>query len=132
MSKSLMQTVNTSSQTVAVNGIISPGTVTRRFGCNIRLDGNAQQLNGEGYYARTGAVTVQPTAAGIVSVALYEDGVQIPGAISSETAAAGDTITLPLEATTRLSCCKTNAQITCVLISGAGTVTNYTMRVEKV
>lgn len=131
MSRSLMQTVNASAQTVAVNGIIAPGSVTRRFGCNIRIDGNAQHLSGEGYYALTGIVTVEPTAAGLVTVALFEDGVQIPGAIASATAAAGDTITLPLVATTRLSCCKSSAQITAVLLEGAGTVTNYALRIEK-
>ena len=50
MSKSAIYTANTSAQTVAVNDIIPVGTTSRRFGCNIRQDGNAITLLGQGYY----------------------------------------------------------------------------------
>ena len=133
MSQSLLQTVNQSPQTVAVEGIISPGSVLRRYGCNCRLSGNAQELAGEGYYKLTGSVTVEPTAAGVVTVALYHNGAQLPGAIASATAtAAGDAVALPLVGTIRLGCCCDEASsVTAVLIEGAGVVTNYSLRIEK-
>lgn len=133
MSRSLMQTANTSPQNVAVNGIINPGNVVRRFGCNIRLNGNAQEISGEGYYKLVGAVSVAPTAAGGVTVALYENGVQIPGGIAyGSVSTAGNTTTLPLVCTVRQGCCCDGADtITCVLLEGAGTVRNYSLQIDK-
>lgn len=133
MSRSLIQTVNQSEQNVAANSIISLGSVLRRFGCNLRLSGNAIEINGEGYYKVDANVSVAPTEAGPVTVALYENGVQIPGAIAYGTAAAaGDSVTLPLETTIREGCCCDGADnLTCVLIEGAGVVRNISLRVDK-
>ena len=133
MSKSLIQVANQSTQTVAPNSIISLGSVQRRFGCNCRLSGNAIEISGEGYYEVEAAVSLAPTATGDVSVALYENGVQIPGAIAYATAAAaGDSITLPLVATIRQGCCCDSADnLTCVLVEGASTVRNVSLRVVK-
>ena len=97
MSKSLIQVANQSSQTVANNSIISLGSVLRRFGCNCRLTGNAIEVNGAGYYTIDCAVTVEPTSAGEVSVALFNNGVQITGAIATgSTTTAGNPVTLPI------------------------------------
>ena len=133
MSRSLIQTVNQSSQTVAANSIISLGSVLRRFGCNCRLSGNAIEVTGEGYYKIDANVSVAPTAAGAVTVALFNNGVQIPGAIAYGTAAtADDSVTLPIESTIRQACCCDSADsLTLVLIEGAGTVNNISVRVEK-
>lgn len=133
MSRSLIQTANQSSQTVAANSIISLGSVQRRFGCNLRLSGNAIEANGEGYYAIDCNVSVAPTAAGGVTVALFNNGVQIPGAIAyGAVSTAGNSVTLPLETTIRQGCCCDSADnITCVLIEGAGTVRNISLRVVK-
>ena len=130
MSRALIQTVNQSSQTVAANSIITPGSVQRRFGCNLRLSGNGIEVTGEGYYTIDGIVSVSPTAAGAVTVALYSNGAQIPGAIAYGTGTAGDPITLPLSATIRQGCCCVD-NVTCVLIEGAGTVENIALRVVK-
>lgn len=133
MSRSLIQTTNQTTQAVALNGIISLGSVLRRFGCNLRLSGNAVECTGEGYYTINCNVTVAPTAAGDVTVALYDSGVQIPGAIASGTvAAAGDLVTLPIETTIRQGCCCDSADsITAVLLAGPGDVTNIGLRIEK-
>ena len=133
MSKSLIQVANQSTQTVAPNSIISLGSVQRRFGCNCRLSGNAIEISGEGYYEVEAAISLAPTATGDVAVALYENGVQIPGAIAYATAAAaGDSVTLPLVATIRQGCCCDSADnLTCVLVEGASTVRNVSLRVVK-
>ena len=133
MSKSLIQVANQSSQTVANNSIISLGSVLRRFGCNCKLTGNAIEVSGAGYYTIDCAVTVEPTSAGSVSVALFNNGVQITGAIATgSTTTAGNPVTLPITATIRQGCCCDNADnITCVLLSGEGTVTNISLRVIK-
>lgn len=132
MSKSLIQTVNQSSQAVALNGIVSLGSVLRRFGCNLRLNGNAIEISGEGYYTVDCDVTVVPTAAGNVTVALYANGAQIAGAVASSVGTAGSPVTLPISTTVRQGCCCDGAtSITCILLEGAGNVTNILTRVKK-
>ncbi|MFR0798493.1 MAG: hypothetical protein ACLSHJ_06930 [Oscillospiraceae bacterium] len=83
MSKSAIYTTNVSAPTVAVGGIVPFGTTTRRYGCNIRQDGNAITLCGQGYYLVNISATLAPTAAGTVSLTAQKDGVAIIGATSS-------------------------------------------------
>jgi len=132
MSKSLIQTINPSTQAVSENGIITLGSILRRFGCNLRLNGNAIEAEGEGYYTLDCDVTVEPTAAGIVEVALYANGTPIPGATATgSVSAAEDPVTLPISTTIRRSCCGGATSITCVLLQGTGDVTNINLRVVK-
>lgn len=133
MSKSLIQTVNTSTQTVGTDGAIALGNVVRRFGNNLKLSNNAIVVNGEGYYILDAAVTVVPTAAGNVTVAFYENGVQIPGGISyGYASAASAPVTLPIVATIRHKCCcDAISNITCALIAGPGQITQISVRVKK-
>ena len=132
MSRSLIQVANQSQQNIAANSIISLGSVQRRYGCNLRLSGNGIEVDGQGYYTIDGAVSVSPTAAGAVTVALYNNGVQIPGAIAYGTDTAGEPLTLPLIGTIRQGCCCDSADnITLVLIEGAGVINNVSLRVEK-
>ena len=133
MSKSLIQVANQSIQTVAANSIVSLGSVLRRFGCNLRLSGNAIEAEGQGYYSVDACVTVLPTAAGTVTVALYENGVPISGAISTgSVSTAGNPVTLPINTTFRMGCgCDGADSLTLVLITGAGTVSNVSMRIVK-
>ena len=132
MSRSLIQVANQSSQAVADNSIIALGAVQRRFGCNCRLSGNAIEVDGQGYYTVDASVSVAPTVAGAVTVALYCNGVQVAGAIAYANSTAGDPVTVPITATLRQGCCCDSADtLTLVLIAGAGTVSNVSMRVEK-
>ena len=132
MSRSLIQTVNQSAQAVAANSIISLGSTQRRYGCNLRLSGNGIEVNGEGYYTIDAGVSVTPTAAGAVTVAAFEDGVQIPGAIAYGTGTAAAPLSLSIPPSTiRLGCCDSTKNITFVLIAGAGTANNVAVRVVK-
>lgn len=133
MSRSLIQTANQSQQNVATNSIISLGSVQRRFGCNLRLSGNAIEVNGEGYYAVDVDTSIAPTAAGPVTIALFNNGVQVPGAIAyGSVTTAGNPTTLCINATIRQGCCCDSADnLTCVLLEGAGVVRNISVRVVK-
>lgn len=133
MGRSLIQTTNQSSQSVALNSIISLGSVLRRFGCNCRLSGNAIEITGEGYYVIDANVTLAPTAAGNVTVALFKNGTQIPGAIATgSVTTAGNSVTLPINTTIRQGCkCEGADSITAVLTAGPSTVTNVSVRVVK-
>ena len=132
MSRSLIQTTNTTAAAVALNGTIPLGSVLRRFGCNCRLNGNKIEIEGTGYYTVTAIVTLQPEAAGAVSVALYENNVAVPSAVATGTAAAiGDDVTLTIVSTVRETCCEGASSLSLVLTEGASTVTNVSLRVEK-
>lgn len=133
MAKSLIQVANQSNQTVATNSIISLGSTQRRYGCNLRLSGNGIEVNGEGYYTIDACVSISPTATGPVTVALYSNGVQIPGAVAyGSVSTANNPATLPITATIRKGCCCDSADnLTLVLILGEGVVNNVSMRVEK-
>ena len=133
MGKSLIQTTNQSSQSVATNSIISLGTTLRRYGCNIRLSGNGIEVEGEGYYKIDANVSLAPTAIGNVTVAMYQDGVQIPGAIAYDSVStANNPVNLGIVGTIRKGCgCEGASNLTLVLVDGASTVSNVSVRVEK-
>ena len=132
MSRSLIQVANPSTVTIAENSIIPLGSVQRRFGCNCRLSGNAIEVKGEGYYSVSGTATISPAAAGLVAVGLFVNGTQLPGAIAAESAALDGVVTIPITATIRQGCCCDSADnVTLVLLAGAGTVQNVSMRVDK-
>ena len=134
MGRALIQTVNTSPQVVGDNGIISPGSALRRYGCNCRLNGNAIEIEGMGYYDVSAIVTVQAAAAGEVTVALYENGMPVSGAEATATAAAiDDYVVLPIVTTLRQYCnCEGASAITAVLTEGGGsTITNISLRIAK-
>jgi len=133
MSRSLIQTVNQSEQAIAENGIFALGTVQRRYGKDLRLSGNGIEATGTGYFSITASVSIAPTAAGAATVALYDNGVQIPGAIAYGTAAAaGDPVNLAIVSTIRRGCCCAGADsLTLVLVEGAGTAQNVSMRVTE-
>lgn len=132
MSRSLIQTVNQSQQNVNANSVIPLGTVLRRFGCNCRLSGDSIIAMGDGYYKVDANVSVAPTEAGAVTVAIYSNGNPITGAIAyGSVDTAGNSVTLPIETTIRQRCCGSAASLTVVLIEGAGVVRNIGVRVEK-
>ena len=132
MGKSLIQTANPSTQAVAVNNIISLGSVQRRYGCNLRLSGNAIEMGGEGYFAVDVVATLAPNAIGSATIALYVDGAPVPGATATGSVAAiGDSVTLPIATTLRRMCCEDVDNITVVLTAGASSVTNISVRIEK-
>ena len=133
MSKSLIQTVNQSSQAVAANSIIDLGSVIRRFGCNLRLNGNAIEVDGAGYYTVDCNVTLAPTTAGNVTVTLCKNGVPLTGATATgSVSTSGNPVTLPIQTTIREGCaCDGGTALTLVLVAGASTVSNVAVRAEK-
>lgn len=82
--------------------------------------------------ASTEAVTVTPAAAGTVTVTLYKDGVAVPGATASATAAANGTVDLSIPALVRQVCCAEGSALTLVLAGAAATVNNVALRVQRI
>lgn len=133
MSKSLIQTAYTDSQALTVGNTLPLGTVIRRFGCSLMQNGSSIMAHGDGYFTITGTVTLAPEAIGNVSVAAFENGVQIPGAVSTGSVSTADnSVTLPIVTTIRKGCCCTDdSVITLRLLEGASTISNVSLRVEK-
>lgn len=131
--KSAIFVSNTGAQTVALGGTIDLGSIIRRFGCAVNLNGNGITLGASGYYKTDVSVTAAPTAAGVVTVSLYLDGVAVPGATASATAAAaGDSVVLAFPALVRLVGQNTGGALTLVLSGEASTVENVAVVVEKI
>jgi hypothetical protein len=117
---------------VAVDGVIPLGSLIRRYGCDVALNGNAVNITGAGYYDVDASVTVTPIAAGTVTITLYKDGVAVPGATASETAAANGTVDLSIPALVRQVCCAAGSALTLVLTGVAATVNNVALRVQRI
>lgn len=117
---------------VAVDGVIPLGSLIRRYGCDVALNGNAVNITGAGYYDVDASVTVTPAAAGTVTVTLYKDGVAVPGATASATAAANGTVDLGIPALVRQVCCAEGSALTLVLTGAAATVNNVALRVQRI
>lgn len=131
--KAAIYTVNSGTQAVALNGTISLGSIIRRFGCGINLNGNGITIDEGGYFDVDATITVSPTAAGTVTVQMLKDGVAVPGAtVSGTAAAAGDFVNIPIDALVRECCPCTGSTLTFVLTAGAGEITNIAVKVEKI
>lgn len=134
MSKSAIYTSNTSTQALAVGSNVSLGTVIRRFGQNIRLDGDAIQITGGGYYVVDASFTITATYPGTVTISLLKDNVAVQGAIASASVVAGDVVTVSIDALIREfgCCCDNNATLTFVIGGVAESITNASVVVEKI
>lgn len=132
MSKSAIYVANTGNQTLDVNSQISLGSILRKFGCNLDLNGNGIVLSGSGYYEFEVSVTATPTAAGEVFVTMYKDGTQVAGATASDYNTAGNPVNVSLSALVREVCCDSSSVITFVYGGSAGTVNNIAVVAKKI
>lgn len=140
--KSAIYTANTSASTVTLtaaqpSATLPLGTVIRRFGRNIQLSGNGILVDGEGYYDVGASVTLTATTAGNYTLTLFKDGVAVPGATQTVTAAAAGVITFNIPALVRLQCCDSSATLSLVLTTTAAlpaivTLNNVGVVVEKI
>ena len=135
MSKSAIYLVNPSTQVVAVDGVVMPGTIIRRFGPNLSLAGNGIQITGAGYYDIDASFNVAPTAEGEVTITAYLDSTPIPGGVATSTvAAAGDYVNLSITSLVRESCpcCEGLKTLTFVLTGVESNITNSAIVIKKV
>lgn len=133
--KSAIYTAMQTPTEVAVNGVIPLGSLIRRYGCDISLNGNAVNIVGKGYkgyYDVDVSITVSPTAAGTVTATLIKDGVVVPGATASANAAAGAPVALAFPALVRQACCASGSALSLVLTGAASTVSNVALRVQRI
>lgn len=116
---------------VAPTGMMNSGF--GGFGGDVSLNGNAVNLTGAGYYDVDASLTVAPAAVGTVTVTLFKDGVAVPGATASATAAAAnDALDLNITALVRQVCCAAGSALTLVLTGAAASVDNVALRVQRI
>lgn len=131
MSKSAIYVANTGAQAVAVDGTIGLGSIIRRFGCGVDLNGNGITIDEAGYYDIDISVTAAPTAAGDVTVTMYNNGVAIPGVTATTTAAtANDPVNVSLAGIVRVFCGNIGS-LSLVLTGTAASVTNVATVVTR-
>lgn len=117
---------------VAVGGVLPLGSLIRRYGSDIELNGNAVNLTGAGYYDVDASITLAPIADGTVTVTLQQNGVAVPGATASAGVAAGVLTDLNITALVRQVCCAAGSALTLVLTGAAATVDNVALRVQRI
>lgn len=130
--KSALYAVMQTPTAVAVDGVIPLGSLIRRYGCDVTLNGNAVNITGAGYYDVDASGTVALAAAGTVTATLFKDGVAVPGATASASGAAGAPVVLAFPALVRQACCASGTALTLVLTGAAATVNNVAMRVQRI
>jgi hypothetical protein len=132
--KSAIYTTNNTNMTVTATPTapaqVPFGSVVRRFGRHVRLEGGSIFCCDSGYFDVDCNLTITPTDAGVVTARLYQDGVAVPGAFASETAAAGDTINLSIDALVRNCGCNCNSILT-LTVDASGVISNFPCVVEK-
>lgn len=115
---------------VGVGQIIPLTQIVRRYGQSVDLENNAVVLRGKGYYEVDAIVNVAATASGPVTISLYQDGIEVPGAKATVTAAANADVVVPISALVRVSGCCSESALTLVSSSSVTTV-NATMTALK-
>lgn len=135
---SAIYTANTSEQQLLAGAQIPFGSIVRRFGRYINVNGSDIVIgdccskDGNGYYAIDCSVTLEPTAIGNVTAQLYVNGEPYPGALQTGyTATAGNPVPLSFPAVVRLYGCCNLATLQIRLGDEGATVTNMAVRVEK-
>lgn len=139
MSKSVIQIVNVTSQSVVENGTVNLGSIIYRFGPNLSTNNGALIITGTGYYGVEISATILPSAAGQVTMELYQNGVPITGASASIEASSTTvpvTLTLPptmvkINYSGDCPCERLPETISLVLTTGAGTVSNVVTQASK-
>lgn len=85
--KSLINVATTASSSVVANDVLPLSTIVRRRGCDVNLSGNAVAITdcGSNYYLVTVTATFTAPVAGVVTLNLQQNGVNVTGATGSST-----------------------------------------------
>lgn len=115
MAKAFAFVQNTNSQTITGGGAVNVGLAVHGFGCTcgkktIAVSNGNINLNAGGYYEAIIGATVSATAAGDVTLALYQNGTLV-AQTATAIAAANDPASVSLPVGLLVDCCSTLAVI---------------------
>lgn len=123
-----------SNVSVAADGTIPVGTIVRRLGCEMGVEGDAIACRGAGYYTVSVSVTMSPDAAGVIGVRLYQNGTAVNGGMAMGTGTLNSPLPLSFTSLVRIPPCEVT-MLSVALDSDGGTtgalVENMTVTVER-
>ena len=132
--KSAIYTVNSTNADVATTAgtfvQVPLGSVIRRYGSSLRLDGGSILAIGGGYFKVDASLSFTPTGAGPVSVQVRQDGMEVPGLTATAQATAGNPVAIPLAGLIR-NCGRDCTSALTLWVDAPGNVTNLAIVVEK-
>lgn len=137
MAKAFMYATNTTQQTLTGGGSVDFGNAIHGFGCTgckrtVDVNGNNIVLNDSGYYVITIGATVTDSAAGTVTLQVYQDGTPIPGAITAvNIAAANDAASVAIPFGVKVSGCSSIITLVATTTAGNVIISNVTTPVLK-
>lgn len=128
----VMYLINTATQAVAANGIVTVPTISRRLGCSMSATQDGIITKRAGYYNVDANVTFTTPTAGTVIVQLYKNGVAVPGALASVTTTDATGVhTLNINAPVRVFCHEGNPIFTLVNTGVAISSTTAGLEMER-
>lgn len=108
--RSAIYTAETATTAGIVNGGTLPiGSVSKRTGCGLSLNGRSINIHEAGMYQVVANFTVAPSANDRFTIRAMKDGVAIPGAETTFSAAAA--VTMPIAFLVKHVCCKDSCNI---------------------
>lgn len=139
MSKAFIYAANTTQQTLTGGGSVDLGSAIHGFGCTccnktIDINGNNITLREGGYYEIIISSTVTGSAAGTVTLTLYQDGTPITGATTAvNIAAANEVASASIACGVLVNRCSSSI-ITLVATTTAGDViiSNVSTTIDKI
>lgn len=130
MSKSILYSYNGTAQAVAAAGTtINFGTIVRRYG-DLVLSGGNPTIKSAGYYMVDTNIDFTPSAGGTMSIKVYSNGAEVPGAKVIRTVVADTAYAITIPAVVRSICC-CETPITVVISGVAGSINNAAIVVHK-
>lgn len=130
MSKSILYAANTSPQELQTGDLVSFGQTVRRYGNNLGVYGGNITEKGPGYYTHAANLNIVSGADGEVTIALFRNGVRIPGAFITITTTSGRSYQAAIPFVTRETCC-VEGTITAEVLAGTVSVTSAAMWSER-
>ena len=133
----MISSYNTTTQAVATGDLLTFTTDRILTGCTATRNGQTFQLNKPGYYYVTfNAIAAATTTVGELTVELQNNGVVVPGAVSTyTTTTAGDNASYAFSTIIRVppSCCviDNTARLTVVNSGVDATYTNVNINITK-
>ena len=117
---------------VLADGLIPLTTIQRKYGCAITPNGNSLYLNRVGYYKINASITFSAPEAGVVTVKLQKNDVDVPGITASSTVTTADTEvrTINLSGIVRVTCCDGISTLTLVNSGVDADIQNVSFDVE--
>lgn len=125
MARDLIYLVTPTAETVASGAVLPLTTISRRYGSAVQSAGSSVILTKPGYYNVTLALNTAADATGDITVVLRKSGVNVIGAVASETVGTATTEihNITITAIVRVLCSEKPVTLTLVNESAASLLT---------